>query len=127
MKLNDNTFDYENMRNSYPHFIKNCHHIITCSEYSKNDIVNFIAVSPEKITVIPWGIDHSTFFPERDKMHISLRLKEEFNIIRPYFLSVSCDAGRKRTPELINAWLALDDKRNDLVLVWNNPQRIFKL
>lgn len=121
MKLDVGNFDYAAMRRQYPPFIRACRHIITCSDYSKHDIMETIGVPDEKITVIPWGVDHTLFHPEPDRERLRQKLAEEFSLTRPYFLSVSCDAGRKRTPDLIKAWLSLTDPAHDLVLVWGNP------
>lgn len=121
MKLDVKEFDYARMRESYPTFIRSARHIITCSEFSKKDIMETMQVEERKISVIPWGIDHETFFPADDPIKEKEYLRERFGISSPYFLSVSCDSGRKRTHELIKAWKSLENPKNDLVLVWNNP------
>lgn len=123
MKLNDTNFNFEEMRKTYPPFIRKCRHIITCSEYSKNDIINLIGIPAERVTVIPWGTDHQTFFMDGNKEFIRNYLNKSFGIINPYFLSVSCDAGRKRTPSLVASWMSLENPQNDLVLVWSNPTK----
>lgn len=125
MKINEQRFDHKTMRCVVPPFIKKCRHIITCSEYSKKDIIETMDVSPEKITVIPWGIDHDVFYVESNRDVSRLRLKSEFNISYPYFLSVSCNAERKRTDMLIRSYIKYitvnPTASNDLVLVWANP------
>lgn len=128
MKFDNERFDYANMRKTHPDFIRKCRHIITCSEYSKRDIVNTIGGNPDKITVIPWGIDHDIFYVEDDRESLRENLKAKFGLTNPYFLSVSCDVGRKRTLELIKAYLKLENPKNDLVLVWRNPpENVIKL
>jgi len=126
MKINDEQFDYSSLRKIYPPFIRACRHIITCSEYSKKDIVGFIGVDPSKITVIPWGINHEVFYVEDDKAAVKNRLRDEYGLNCPFLLSVSCDVGRKRTPDLINAWMSIENPVNDLVLVWGNVPRWVK-
>lgn len=121
MKIDVNNFDNAEFRRTYPPFIRSARHIITCSEYSKKDIVETMGINEDKITVIPWGIDHNTFFAETDKPYIKCKLLEQYGLDRPFFLSVSCDAGRKRTPALIDAYKTLKNPQNDLVLVWSNP------
>lgn len=118
MKFDDDKFNYASMRVTHPDFLRKCRHIITCSEYSKNDIVETMNIPPEKITVIPWGIDHSNFYVE-NKAEAKLLVSKRFGITHPFFLSVSCDAGRKRTPYLIKAFLDNSSSQH-LVLVWNN-------
>jgi glycosyltransferase involved in cell wall biosynthesis len=126
MKLDVDNFDYDKARTIYPKFIRNCKHVITCSEYSKKDIIELIGVPEENISVIPWGIDHDIFFEEKNKDDIRIRLRNEFGLNSPYFLSVSCDAERKRTDKLIETYLKLDNPHNDLVLVWANPPENIK-
>ncbi len=126
MKLDVSNFNYASLRVQYPPFIRKCKHIITCSEYSKKDIIELIDVPEERITVIPWGINHSVFYVEQDKESVRRRIKNELGINCPFFLCVSCDAGRKRTSELINSYLLLEKPENDLVLVWANPSAEIK-
>lgn len=121
MKIEDERFNFAKLRKLYPPFIRRARHIITCSEYSKKDIIETMGIPPEKITVIPWGVDHDVLYPEKDLTAVAETLKNDYGIERPFFLSVSCDAGRKRTPALIEAYNTLPNPTNDLVLVWGNP------
>ena len=111
---------HEYARKHYPTLAKSCRAIVTCSESSKSDIVNYMNISSDKITVIPWGVSHGIFYPE-SKENIRLNLNQ-FNIERPYFIMVSCDIGRKNTISLLRAYkLFIQKKReHDLVLIWNN-------
>jgi glycosyltransferase involved in cell wall biosynthesis len=89
--------------------------------------MNLIGVPEERITVIPWGVDHEIFYEEKDKSAIREKLRCKLGLKTNYFLSVSCDAGRKRTDKLIEAYLKIDKPCNDLVLVWSNaPEKIRK-
>lgn len=120
MKFEVPNFDYKLYRKLYPPFIKACKHIITPSEYSKKDIMETMDIPGKKITVIPWGIDHNSFYPEKKEESKNF-VRNRFSIKKPFFLSVSCDAGRKRTDKLIEAYLNLENPKNELVLVWSNP------
>lgn len=42
---------------------KRCKHIITVSNDAKQKIVRYAGINPDKITVIPLGVDHNKFFP----------------------------------------------------------------
>ncbi|MDI9432760.1 MAG: glycosyltransferase family 1 protein [Planctomycetota bacterium] len=50
-------------------------------------------------------------------------LRQRFHLDRPYFLSVSCDVGRKSSPELLAQFLKLAERgcTHDLVMVWRHP------
>lgn len=124
MKIQESAFNHEQMRQIVPPFMHRCKHIITCSEASKRDIVETMGVNPEKITVIYWGVKHDIFFPQKDKISVRDKLQSKFKLSNPYFLSVSCNAERKRTDVLVRSYIALSNKQtlsHDLVLVWGNP------
>lgn len=125
MKMQEKAFDHEKMRIEVPPFARKCKHIITCSEASKRDIVDTMQIDPEKISVIYWGIRHDIFRPLNiSKEEINQRLKAKYkNMPLNYFLSVSCNAERKRTHILVESYIKLcdNDPVNDLVLVWSNP------
>ena len=90
----------------------------------KIEDVETMGIEPEKITVIYWGIKHDLFFPQKDKLNIRDKLQSKFELSSPYFLSVSCNAERKRTDVLVRSYIALSREQtlsHDLVLVWGNP------
>ena len=124
MKVQEEAFEHEKMKQIVPPFMRQCKHIITCSESSRRDIVETMGIEPEKITVIYWGIKHDLFFPQKDKLNIRDKLQSKFELSSPYFLSVSCNAERKRTDVLVRSYIALSREQtlsHDLVLVWGNP------
>lgn len=108
----------------YPGLAKHCRAIVTCSESSKSDIVKYMNISPDKITVIPWGVSREIFYPE-DKQ-ITLEVLNELQVTRPYFLMVSCDIGRKNTISLLRAYKLFlqQHPEHDLNLVWHNPPKV---
>ena len=113
MHISEDRFDHMGMRVYVPEFMRRCRHIITCSEYSKQDIVNTMGVEADKITVIPWGIKHDMF---------NMNVLKPDDINYPYLLSVSCNAERKRTDKIVDAYLEVwtPEMRQHLVLVWGN-------
>jgi len=118
----ENFGDYEFLRNNLRKYAPKVKKIITCSYSSKKDIIKYLNIQEEKVKVIYWGIDHNTFYYTQDKIEVSLKLKK-LGIKKPYFLSTSCDIGRKNTPLLVEQYLKLakNNPINDLVLVWKNP------
>ncbi len=113
-------------RENYPELAKACKGIVTCSNASKSDIVYFMGIHPDKITVIPWGINHQLFSPGKEE-EINLFCAEN-RIKRPYFLMVSCDIGRKNTLTLMKAYhlFAKSNPEHMLILVWNNPPKSYR-
>lgn len=102
-------------RENYPKFAKRAKAIITCSENSKREIVEYMQIPPEKISVCYWGINHQLFFPRA-------KAQNKYTREKPYFLSVSCNIGRKNTISVLKAYeiLLKQDPQNDLVLVWRD-------
>ena len=126
MKMQEAQFGHVKMKQIVPPLMRQCKHIITCSESSKRDIVETMHINPDKITVIYWGVKHDVFFPRNDKTVIQRILTDRFQISRPYFLSVSCGAERKRTDVLLRSYIEFCKQagvRHDLVLVWSNPPK----
>lgn len=124
MKIQEKAFEHEKMKVIVPPFIQKCKHVITCSNASKKDIIETMEIAPEKVSVIYWGVKHDIFYPQPNKTRIKQELQSKFNIANPFYLSVSCNAERKRTDVLVNSYLTLlKDKQitHDLVLVWGNP------
>lgn len=124
MKIQEIAFNHCKMKKEVPPFIRRCKRVITCSEHSKKDIIETMNVNPDLIDVIYWGVRHDIFFKEKDKYAVRQLIKTKFNLESPYFLSVSCNAERKRTDILVRAYIEKCKSGipiNDLVLVWNNP------
>lgn len=124
MKMEEKQFAHAAMRREVPPLARACRHLITCSEASKRDIVETMDVPPEKVTVIYWGVKHHIFHPlEVEKADLISTLREHFPTMpTDFFLSVSCNAERKRTHLLVDAYIELFRQCpvNDLVLVWGN-------
>lgn len=125
MKMQELSFNHDVMKRILPPFAMKCCHIITCSEASKMDIVETMDVNPDKISVIYWGVKHESFYPlELSRQEILAKLHMAYpQLPSRYFLSVSCNAERKRTHNLISAYIKLCEHYplNDLILVWGNP------
>jgi len=62
--------------------------ILVPSQSIARDIVNFMGARPDKITVIPHGVDINKFAPRPEQAEIDRRL-EAMGVRRPYFLFVS--------------------------------------
>jgi glycosyltransferase involved in cell wall biosynthesis len=123
MRMDEKGFDHLGMREYVPALMHKCKGIITCSQSSKRDIVETMNINPEKIDVIYWGLNHEIFYHNTNKELIKNNLSAEYKISRPFFLSVSCNAERKNTHKLVEAYLLLARQNpvNDLVLIWNKP------
>lgn len=101
---------------NYPKLAQKSRAIITCSENSKREIVEYMQIPADKIFVCHWGINHQMFFPKS-------WLPNKYTGNAPFFLSVSCDIGRKNTISVLTAYERLLKQApcHDLVLIWRNP------
>ena len=109
-----------------PDYLRKCKHIITCSEYSKQDMIKHLNIAEEKISVILWGIDKTVFKPAENREKLLKEIQEEFSFDKPYFLSVACSVGRKNTPMLLECYQELlkENPEHELIIVWNPPDEI---
>ena len=119
----DVAFDEHNKfeMNRWLDIAKNARGIVTCSKYSKNEIVNKLNVNPDKVSVIYWGITHDKFYIEgKDITKVKL---EKLGINFPYFISVSCAHPRKNIRTLLKAYreFARSQPEHRLILIWGNP------
>lgn len=96
--------------------------IVTCSEFTKNNIIENTHVSPDKVTVIPWGISHDTFYP-RSQIEVE-KCKKKYGIeTSKYFFSCSCSTPRKNAKFVVAAFREFVRDKEDvcLVMAWGNP------
>ncbi len=108
----DASFNHAFAREHYPGLAQKCRAIITCSQSSKEDIMQYLNIPDEKIFVAPWGINNQMFFPNPQKKTGA-----------PFFLMVSCKGERKNAMNLIKAYeiFAKHNPAHELVLVWPSP------
>jgi len=83
-------------------------HIITISEYSKNDIINYLNICPDKISVVDLGVNKDFFnkVPKNEKQ----KILDKFNLEKDFFLFIGTLQPRKNVLRIIQAHRALPDK-----------------
>lgn len=89
-------------------------HIITVSEYSKERIVKCLKIRPEKISVIPLGVD-SRFIVIKEQEKAAI--KKKLNLPNRFVLSLGSVEPRKNIQTLLASWQQWDDRPLDLKLV----------
>jgi glycosyltransferase involved in cell wall biosynthesis len=90
--------------------------ILTVSDASKRDILHYTGVRPEKVVVVPNGLDHRFATPPDEETLERVRLR--FDLHRPFVLYVGNIKPHKNLPRLIQAFaLARADGPDDLQLV----------
>lgn len=84
--------------------------IITVSEFSKNEIIQYLGIPEEKIVVMLSGVDLSFFHPNYSKDKIAAVAKK-YGITRDYFLYLGTIEPRKNIQRIIGAYVELKKKR----------------
>jgi glycosyltransferase involved in cell wall biosynthesis len=88
--------------------------VFTVSEFSRGQISETFSIGPDKIRVIPNGVDCGRFFPGSDGKDIVESLGLEAG---QYFLTVGRLEPRKNYANLLRAWSRLAEPRPKLVIV----------
>jgi len=106
-----------------PRLARQLTHVLTVSESSKRDIVEYAGVPEEKVTVTPLAVDHERY--QQDPAEARARLQMD----RPYILFVSrIEHPGKNHVKLIEAFARLKQQHDiphDLVLAgsdWNGAE-----
>ncbi len=87
-------------------YIKRSSHIIAVSQNTRNDLIKYLKIPGERITVIYNGINHSIFKPYTVKL-----------LDKPYILYVGSERPRKNLGRLFEAFAKLKSEFAELKLV----------
>jgi glycosyltransferase involved in cell wall biosynthesis len=87
--------------------------IITISQFSKSEIVKYLAVPKEKIVVMPCGVDFEFFRPDYSTEEIQT-IKDKYSINSDYILYLGTLEPRKNIEKLIDAYQLLKSRNNDI-------------
>jgi alpha-1,3-rhamnosyl/mannosyltransferase len=93
--------------------IRSASAVITGSEYSRGEIVELMGVAPDRVSVVPLGLD-ARFRPAPLEPET---LAERFGITRPYVLCVGTLEVRKNLAGALRAFARLGDAGRDHQLV----------
>lgn len=106
-----------------PRLVRSVDAILTDSQATKNDLVELLAVAPERITVIPCGIGASFFRRASDDPHLHA-VRDRYALPRSYAITVGAIEPRKNLPRLLRAIDVLARGRpelGDLTLIHVGP------
>ncbi len=89
----------KNFLKQLPYIIENCSSIITVSNYSRNEIIKFFSVDPQKICVTHLAADEK--FKPMNKFFCKSFIKQKYNIDSNFILYVGGFSKRKNIYNLI--------------------------
>jgi glycosyltransferase involved in cell wall biosynthesis len=101
-------------------FLNKARRILTCSEYSKQDIKRIYGVSNDKVEVIPLSVAN-LYRPEQDPHKIAM-MRDKWKIEGPYLLYMGNFKPHKNVKNVILAFERLVQKFPDLKLVLAGPK-----
>ncbi len=90
-------------------------HILTVSEFSRQDIINTYRLPPDKITVTHNGCE-AQFTPQPASDHEAETIKQKFGIARDYLLAVGSLQPRKNLIRLLKAYAMLRTQQSGFQL-----------
>ena len=79
-------------------------HLTTVSEHSKREIVRHYGVAPDKITIVPEGVDTTLFRPITDASVLSRWRVERLGADVPFIMYAGKPTARRNLPALIEAF-----------------------
>jgi len=89
-------------RRLLPLIARRARHVITVSAFSRAELVELLALAPDRISVVPGGVD-AAFHPGAD----AERARAALGLPRPYVLCVASHTARKNLAALVPAARAL--------------------
>lgn len=99
--------------------------IMTPSEFAKRELVELLAATPDKIKVVPYGLEHERF--NLDVPVADAATLEQLGIDSPFFIYAGGHSQRKNIPALLEAWKIVSSRHPDLQLVLAGPQGLATL
>ncbi|SER59814.1 alpha-1,3-rhamnosyl/mannosyltransferase [Pseudomonas sp. NFACC02] len=112
--------------------VQKAEHLITISQYSKLDLVEYLGIAPQKISVTPLGVDPVYF--ERIPLDARDAVLKKYHLDPGFFLFVGTLQPRKNLPTVLKAFNALPDavrKAHPLIVVgrdgWANESLLPEL
>jgi glycosyltransferase involved in cell wall biosynthesis len=94
-----------------PVVLRRARHVVTVSEFSRDELVELAGADPARITVVPGGVDHERLRPNVDPTPARVALGLE----SPYVLTVASRLARKNLPVLDKAARVLRERGIELV------------
>ncbi len=117
-------------RATVPAVMRNADAVISVSQSARSDLLTLVSVTPQKISVVPLGVDPRFHSVKNENKLLTLRNK--YDLPRPFILFVGMIEPRKNIELLVDAYLSGNSSdRFDLVLAgslgWDYSQLLQKI
>jgi len=90
------------LERTVPRTVSQAHHVLADSESTCNDLIELLAVTPDKISVVPAGVE-TRFRPVRDTVRLA-EVRARYGLPDWFILSVGTLEPRKNFSRLISAY-----------------------
>jgi len=98
----------------FPLLVRRADHIVTISQYTRDDIIRVLGVPPDKVTATPLAADES-LAPVEDAAHIA-ETRARYALPERFFLYVGTIEPRKNLPRVLDALSTLRCEHADVRL-----------
>ncbi|MDE7311931.1 MAG: glycosyltransferase family 4 protein [Eubacterium sp.] len=88
-------------------------HIVTVSKFSKREIMKYLGIPDDKISIVPCALNHAVYHPHYTKTQIQ-KVRSRYGIAQEYFLYVGTIEPRKNLERLIGAYAKLCKANKDV-------------
>ena len=108
-------YDINQLKRWTPLSIRKAKHVLTISEFSKNEIVNLYHTNPDKISVVYPGFDKETYH-SKIPMTKQRQVRKKYGLTGKYLLYVGTLQPRKNLNRLVEAFAKLKNEQIKLVI-----------
>jgi glycosyltransferase involved in cell wall biosynthesis len=100
----------EYLEKAVPHSVRRADFVVADSENTRNDVICLLGIPPERVAVVPGGVE-PTFTPVDDPARLD-RLRDRLGVgDAPFILSVGVIEPRKNLRMLFNAYRIMRDRK----------------
>ncbi len=85
---------------------RHAEHFVTISRFSKDEIIKYLGIKKEQISIVPCALDHKVYHPHYTSTQIQ-EVRNRYGISSEYFLYVGTIEPRKNLERLIGAYAKL--------------------